>query len=256
MPTENRRAFLKRAGAALAEGEVITYMRDDGELITHRIQAALTASAIPAFRTKGDANPVADRQVVQQAEVGIDVVSDGEFGKAISWSQYALTRLSGFTRRPFDAKGNPWAAGLDREKFSEFYKEMDAGDPPNTAMDAIVTGPIKYTGQAELQADIDNFKAALKETPVEEAFLPVAAAAAGVAPDDVLAWDGNGPQDDCIAWNTPAGMINGLGRSIASQVRQELDGASHEYVWFGIHAEETYYEIDGELNGRLHCSSD
>ena len=28
--------------------------------------------------------------VREQAEVGIDVVSDGEFGKAISWSQYAL----------------------------------------------------------------------------------------------------------------------------------------------------------------------
>jgi 5-methyltetrahydropteroyltriglutamate--homocysteine methyltransferase len=49
-------------------------------------------------------------------------------------------------------------------------------------MDSIVTGPIKYTGQAELQADIDNFKAALKETPVEEAFLPVAAVSS-VVPD-------------------------------------------------------------------------
>ena len=38
--------------------------------------------------------------VRQQAQTGIDVVSDGEFGKAISWSQYALERLSGFERRP------------------------------------------------------------------------------------------------------------------------------------------------------------
>src|SRR5437762_11901780 len=41
--------------------------------------------------------------VREQAEAGIDVVSDGEFGKAISWSQYALERLSGFERRPVAA---------------------------------------------------------------------------------------------------------------------------------------------------------
>jgi len=34
--------------------------------------------------------------VREQAQAGIDVVSDGEFGKSISWSQYALERLSGF----------------------------------------------------------------------------------------------------------------------------------------------------------------
>ena len=28
--------------------------------------------------------------VMQQAEVGIDLVSDGEFGKTISWSRYIL----------------------------------------------------------------------------------------------------------------------------------------------------------------------
>ena len=42
--------------------------------------------------------------VRQQADVGIDVPSDGEFGKSISWAQYALTRLSGFERRPIRAE--------------------------------------------------------------------------------------------------------------------------------------------------------
>src|SRR3954462_12096789 len=39
--------------------------------------------------------------VRHQAEVGVDVVSDGEFGKGISWSQYLIERLDGFERRPF-----------------------------------------------------------------------------------------------------------------------------------------------------------
>ena len=48
--------------------------------------------------------------------------------------------------------------------------------------DAVCVGPITYTGQAELQRDIENFKAALKGVKVEEAFLPVAAPAS-VIPD-------------------------------------------------------------------------
>src|SRR5579883_1511474 len=47
--------------------------------------------------------------VRRQAEAGIDVVSDGEFGKSISWAQYALTRLAGFERRPIkDEAANPF----------------------------------------------------------------------------------------------------------------------------------------------------
>ncbi len=105
------------------------------------------------------------------------MVSDGEFGKAISWSQYALERLSGFERRPIkEDKANPFKRGADRTKFAEFYAELDAHDGVATTVEAICTGPIKYTGQVELQTDIDNFKAALKTTKVEEAFMPVASA--------------------------------------------------------------------------------
>jgi 5-methyltetrahydropteroyltriglutamate--homocysteine methyltransferase len=120
--------------------------------------------------------------VKQQAAAGIDVVSDGEFGKAISWSQYVLDRLSGFERRPIRAETNPFKRGADRTKFAEFYAELDAADGVATTSNSVCVGPIKYTGQAELQRDIDNFKAALKAVKVEEAFLPVAAPAS-VIPD-------------------------------------------------------------------------
>jgi 5-methyltetrahydropteroyltriglutamate--homocysteine methyltransferase len=121
--------------------------------------------------------------VNQQAEVGVDVVSDGEFGKSISWSQYVLERLSGFERRPIRNEGaNPFKRGADRTRFAEFYAELDAKDGVVTTVDAVCTGPITYTGQAELQRDIDNFRAALKHVKVEEAFLPVAAPAS-VIPD-------------------------------------------------------------------------
>ena len=120
--------------------------------------------------------------VRRQAEAGIDVISDGEFGKSISWSQYVLERLSGFERRAVKPGGNPFQRGADRERFAEFYAELDAHEEVATRTDSVCVGPINYTGQAELQRDIENFKAALKGVNVEEAFLPVAAPAS-VIPD-------------------------------------------------------------------------
>ncbi|MGC2131767.1 MAG: cobalamin-independent methionine synthase II family protein [Xanthobacteraceae bacterium] len=120
--------------------------------------------------------------VHKQAEVGIDVVSDGEFGKSISWSQYVLERLAGFERRPIKPGANPFSRGVDREHFAEFYAELDAREGVATTIEAVCVGPVSYTGQAELARDIANFKAALKDAKVEEAFMPVAAPAS-VIPD-------------------------------------------------------------------------
>jgi 5-methyltetrahydropteroyltriglutamate--homocysteine methyltransferase len=117
--------------------------------------------------------------VRRQAEAGIDVISDGEFGKAISWAQYALFRLGGFERRPF-AGGNPFTRGVDRTRFAEFYAELDSRDKVETVLDSVVVAPITYTGQAELGQDIDNFKAALRGVDVVEAFLPVAAPSSAI----------------------------------------------------------------------------
>ena len=83
--------------------------------------------------------------VSEQANAGIDVVSDGEFGKSISWAQYALERLLGFERRPITQKtANPFKRGADRTKFAEFYAELDAKEAVSTTTEAICVGPIKY----------------------------------------------------------------------------------------------------------------
>jgi 5-methyltetrahydropteroyltriglutamate--homocysteine methyltransferase len=118
--------------------------------------------------------------VRRQAEIGLDVISDGEFGKAISWAQYALFRLGGFERRPFKAGSNPFTRGVDRTRFAEFYAELDSRDKVETVTDSVAVAPITYTGKAELKQDIDNFKAALRGVNVEEAFLPVAAPASAI----------------------------------------------------------------------------
>src|SRR2546430_12271673 len=47
--------------------------------------------------------------VGRQAELGIDAPRDGEFGKSISWSQYALERLTGFDSRQVKPRDTPFA---------------------------------------------------------------------------------------------------------------------------------------------------
>lgn len=121
-----------------------------------------------------------DDVVSRQADIGVDVVSDGEFGKAISWNQYVVERLSGFELRAIPAGFRPGTPGADRTRFKEFYAELDVREPMANAKMVACVGPVKYIGQDILRRDIDNFKAALKGTKVEEAFMPV------VAPSSVL----------------------------------------------------------------------
>jgi 5-methyltetrahydropteroyltriglutamate--homocysteine methyltransferase len=118
--------------------------------------------------------------VSRQADIGVDVISDGEFGKAISWNQYVVERLSGFELRAIPAGYRPGTPGADRTRFKEFYAELDVREPMANAKMVACVGPVKYIGQDILRRDIDNFKAALKGAKVEEAFMPV------VAPSSVL----------------------------------------------------------------------
>lgn len=118
--------------------------------------------------------------VRHQAQVGLDVISDGEFGKAISWNQYVVERLSGFELRAIPPGLRPGIPGADRTRFKEFYAELDVREPMANARMVACIGPVKYIGQDIVQRDIANFKAALEGTNVEEAFMPV------VAPSSVL----------------------------------------------------------------------
>src|SRR5215467_4189035 len=171
MKRSTDRILTSHVGSLIRPPELIEFLRAQQE------RQSLDEAAF----TKCLANAVADI-VRRQAEAGIDVVDDGEFGKTISWSQYMLERLSGFERRPMSGGGNPFARGADRTRFAAFYAELDARDAPATQWEAACIGPIAYTGQAALQRDIANLKAALAKVSVAEAFLPVAAPAS-VIPD-------------------------------------------------------------------------
>ena len=194
--------------------------------------------------------------VRRQAEPGIDVISDGEFGKSISWSQYVLERLSGFERRAVKPGGNPFQRGADRERFAEFYAELDAHEEVATRTDSVCVGPINYTGQAELQRDIENFKAALKGVNVEEAFLPVAAPAS-VIPDRKNEYYKN--DEECLfaigaAMRTEYKMIVDAGfllqlddaRAAVTYDRMVPPAAFADYrKWVDMHMEVLNHAIEG-----------
>jgi 5-methyltetrahydropteroyltriglutamate--homocysteine methyltransferase len=116
--------------------------------------------------------------VRQQVDNGIDIVNDGEVSKP-GFSNYIRDRLGGVVERPMAP--NAWFSkiwGRDNKDFEEYFKARNT--PPAT--EAVCTGALSYIGQATVQADIDNFKAALKDVKVEEAFLPA------VAPGTIEHW--------------------------------------------------------------------
>ncbi|MBV9582805.1 MAG: cobalamin-independent methionine synthase II family protein [Chloroflexi bacterium] len=130
--------------------------------------------------------PKAVQEIVdKQIELGVDVVNDGEYAKAGSYGGYMQERVSGFSNVPADPNRKPKRAGTadrDRRLFPGFYESglwySGSGGPvrPGFATPGEVrntnlretracTGPVKYTGQAAIAADIKNLKAALQGKP-------------------------------------------------------------------------------------------
>ncbi|MEA3191990.1 MAG: 5-methyltetrahydropteroyltriglutamate--homocysteine methyltransferase [Betaproteobacteria bacterium] len=176
MPSSDGRILTTHVGSLIRPPELLKFIaaRQSGQAYDEgAYQSCLARSVAEVVR--------------RQAQAGIDLPSDGEFGKAISWSQYALERLSGFERRPAPPGANPFQRGADRARFAEFYAELDRADGPPASAGAapsvaVCVGPINYTGQSEVQRDIANFQAALKAAGLAQGFLPVAAPAS-VIPD-------------------------------------------------------------------------
>ncbi|HEY2595354.1 MAG TPA: methionine synthase, partial [Chloroflexota bacterium] len=115
--------------------------------------------------------------VRKQADAGIDLVTDGEHSK-MSFTTYTASRLSGLTRATGQAGGERGPT-RDSLQFGAVYEEMRAmyaARPSNIARRRsratfVCTGPIAYTGQARVQADIDNLKASMQSVGTETGFM-------------------------------------------------------------------------------------
>jgi 5-methyltetrahydropteroyltriglutamate--homocysteine methyltransferase len=123
--------------------------------------------------------------VGKQAQLGLDVIDDGEMGKA-GFIPYVNERLAGF-EVDRERSGSPFAGSREFKAFPEFYEWFGRALPSPAASlpHMVCTGPISYKGHAQVQADIDNLKAALEGANVEEAFLPA------ISPAGIEEWQKN-----------------------------------------------------------------
>ena len=128
--------------------------------------------------------------VRQQAESGIDVVNDGEYGKAMrstmdfgAWWSYVYPRLEGFELREEQAKKGrgAWTYGSkERQEFAEFYAAeasaaasaaRQSGSSTAQLYGLTCTGPVKYVGHTAIKRDTENLAAAVHVTRAEDAFM-------------------------------------------------------------------------------------
>ncbi len=115
--------------------------------------------------------------VKKQVECGIDVVTDGEFSKP-GFFTYIQERLEGYTARPgqklilFQKEVSAFP-----EYYEQYFKDAMMGGTIVPIIPVVCTGPIRYRGEAALQRDIRNVKAAAKAAGVsaDRIFLPATA---------------------------------------------------------------------------------
>ncbi|HLG12807.1 MAG TPA: epoxyalkane--coenzyme M transferase [Dehalococcoidia bacterium] len=132
--------------------------------------------------------PAAVKWIVdRQADLGVDIVNDGEYAKAGSYGGYIHQRVTGYSTVPVDPNKPPkraFTAERDRRDFPGFFESglwfagsggpvrpgfMTPGDVryPNPREQRACTGPVRYTGHAAVQADVANLKTAIAGKDVE-----------------------------------------------------------------------------------------
>lgn len=133
--------------------------------------------------------------VARQKDVGVTIPDDGEYGKSMTHSidyvaflSYAFRRLGGLEIRrggldimparkstPGHVRLTNFLGRRERNMFRDAYSDPTAGivlgEKPAGAF-PVATGPITYTGHAQVQADIANLKAAMQAAGFEEGFIP------------------------------------------------------------------------------------
>jgi 5-methyltetrahydropteroyltriglutamate--homocysteine methyltransferase len=119
-----------------------------------------------------------ERVVRMQKECGLDIINEGEFTKGADWLRYMEGRFGGYEVRPPSGDLPLIQQGKDREDFADFYKYatergtlfyMPEGQMGGLRKTYVCTGPVTYSGHAELKLELDTARAALQGK--EDAFL-------------------------------------------------------------------------------------
>jgi 5-methyltetrahydropteroyltriglutamate--homocysteine methyltransferase len=147
----------------------------------------------PSDAWQGDVAEAALRSAVRdvvaaQRNAGTDIVNEGELTKGGNWVTFINSRLAGFVGEPAAGTAALLRASKDWQEFDDFYSkalaggtlfEQTASAPTQTSgiRDWVCREPIRYTGQAALQREIDVLKVALGSHAAADAFLTTTAPA-------------------------------------------------------------------------------
>ena len=180
MPHNIDRVLTTHVGSLIRPAKLIEFWRliEDGEPYNEAAFEACLAESVTEV-------------VRQQADVGIDIVSDGEFSKGLNWAFYIFKRLRGIAVRPVapEELRDPMASmsgGQDRRAFPEFYAEYDiaTGLGKRLGYRVVVNEPISYSGHGQVGRDIKNIIVGLtmvkRQYPTLAGFLPVVAPASAL----------------------------------------------------------------------------
>jgi 5-methyltetrahydropteroyltriglutamate--homocysteine methyltransferase len=130
-----------------------------------------------AARLDSRLKSVVREMVAKQRSLGIDLVNDGEQSKS-GFQYYTRTRFSGFESRESGADMKArFPFDRDRRDFPGFFSKSAV-----KRNWSFVTAPLKYIGQEQLRADIDNLKAALPGSGAAEGVIMA------VAPGTIEHW--------------------------------------------------------------------
>ncbi len=195
-----QRIQVTHAGSLIRPPELLAYLSavDHGRASTDSVEYQASLARAVAYVVR------------KQAETGIDVIDDGEMGKA-TWITYLYERTTGLESRPLTGNfSSILPASRDRQNFPGAYRELDLlehdaniriraevtapGMEPGEAAAAqaaqeedkgpagpvswVCTGPMRYDRTA-IDRDLVNFKVALEGAgrDISETFMPVVAPA-------------------------------------------------------------------------------
>ena len=185
----------------------------DRILTTHVGSLARTRDIIEGMKARRlsrgyDATALADSirrgvmdVVRKQVELGIDIPSDGEYGR-YGFFSYINERLGGLEPRDLEPGENVWGDLNERKVFPEFFEQYDRqyrfmwmlpgvsiselANAPGSYERFRLTGPLTYRGHTAIQREIDVFKSALAGLNVADAFIPAVTPASRKSDLDVL----------------------------------------------------------------------
>ena len=120
--------------------------------------------------------------VHRQADIGLDVIDDGEFGKP-SFVTYVRDRLGGLEAHGL--RPNAWLSSREAVTFPEYYQAQEAASPRAKQVQMACTAPLTYKGKAQLEIDLDNLKNALKGVNAADVFVPC------ISPANIEDWNEN-----------------------------------------------------------------